>query len=131
MFTNGYPYTDFHELNLDWIVKHFKEFLTKISELETWKTEHEQEYEALKKLYDDFMAGKFTPEFMTALHNWLMMNAPAILHDVIAMINVHVSDSGYMYITSPDSWKDVKFLFSGINVYPADMQEYGHIVITY
>lgn len=126
-----YPYINVNDLNLDWIVKHFKEFIEEISTLEEWRRTHEQEYEELKKLYDDFMHGKFTPEFLTSLNNWLMVNAPTILHDVIAIINVKVSDSGYMYITSPDAWKDVKFLFSGINIFPPDVQEYGHIIITY
>lgn len=130
-FFNQYPYINVNDLNLDWIIAHFKEFIDEIASLETWRSEHEQEYNELKNLYDNFMLGKFTPEFTNALNNWLMVNAPTILHDVIAIINVKVSDSGYMYITSPDAWKDVKFLFSGINIFPPEVSEYGHIIIAY
>ena len=34
MFENKYPYTDFHELNLDWFLKEFKALTDKVKELE-------------------------------------------------------------------------------------------------
>lgn len=35
MFDNSYPYTDFHELNLDWILKKIKEFEVKVNNIES------------------------------------------------------------------------------------------------
>lgn len=39
MFINEYPYTDFNELNLDWILKTVKELSDKIEEYEGFATE--------------------------------------------------------------------------------------------
>lgn len=39
MFINEYPYTDFNELNLDWILKTVKELSEKIEEYEGFATE--------------------------------------------------------------------------------------------
>lgn len=39
MFINNYPYTDFNELNLDWILKTVKELSEKIEEYEDFATE--------------------------------------------------------------------------------------------
>lgn len=39
LFHNKYPYTDFHELNLDWIITKFKEMLDRLDALEAWKEE--------------------------------------------------------------------------------------------
>lgn len=39
MFINNYPYTDFNELNLDWILKTVKELSEKIEEYEGFATE--------------------------------------------------------------------------------------------
>lgn len=33
-FTNDFPYTDFHELNLDWILNKIKEFQERIDSFE-------------------------------------------------------------------------------------------------
>lgn len=34
-FTNRYPYTDFHELNLDWFLEEFKKVTDKVTDLDT------------------------------------------------------------------------------------------------
>lgn len=34
MFINKYPYTDNHELNLDWVLKKIKELEARVKELE-------------------------------------------------------------------------------------------------
>lgn len=51
---NNYPYTDFHEMNLDWVIKTLKEIDTRIDEL---KDEILREaIEATEAYVDDKMA---------------------------------------------------------------------------
>lgn len=48
---NKYPYTDFHELNLDWILKEVKEFDAKLAELVTQFDEIKVDFQQIQ---DDF-----------------------------------------------------------------------------
>lgn len=43
--TNAYPYTDFHEMNLDWLLINYKKILNKINETIAWANKHQIEYE--------------------------------------------------------------------------------------
>lgn len=43
-FTNSYPYTDFHELNLDWVIEKIKEYETAIDGLKEEVMELTKEY---------------------------------------------------------------------------------------
>ena len=51
LFDNKYPYTDFHELNLDWLLEHYKDLIESLDEINTWISEHKIEYdEAIEEL---------------------------------------------------------------------------------
>lgn len=63
VFTNEYPYTDFHELNLDWLLKNYKEIVDSINTINSWIAQHTIDYnEAIARLtaveneIDDFEA---------------------------------------------------------------------------
>ena len=50
-FNNKYPYTDFHELNLDWLLETYQEILDHIVALTDWMNQHKTEYEeAMQRL---------------------------------------------------------------------------------
>lgn len=49
--TNKYPYTDFHEMNLDWLLTNYQSIIDKVNETIRWANEHQIEYEeALERL---------------------------------------------------------------------------------
>ena len=51
LFTSKYPYTDFHELNLDWLLSTYQEIVDHVNELLDWMSTHKQEYqEAMARL---------------------------------------------------------------------------------
>ena len=50
-FINKYPYTDFHELNLDWLLENYKNLVDSLAEINAWISTHQTEYdEAIKRL---------------------------------------------------------------------------------
>ena len=129
MFFNQFPYTDFHELNADWIVKHFKEFIDSFKDIDNWIQEHEKEYEELKKLYDDFLAGRFTPEFLATLNRWVTENAVSIIDAAIKTVFFGLED-GYFVAYIPDSWSEIIFGTTGLDDFPAGY-DFGHLTLTY
>lgn len=51
LFNNKYPYTDFHELNLDWLLSTYQEIVDHINTLTAWMETHKEEYnEAMSRL---------------------------------------------------------------------------------
>lgn len=124
-----FPYTNFHELNLAWILEHFCEFIKAIDELQDWKTEHEKEYEELKKLYDDIVSGNFPPEMYKALHDWVVNNSTSIIYSLIKTVFFGL-ENGYLVAYIPDSWSDLIFGTTGLDDFP-DGYGFGHLTITY
>ena len=129
MFQDRFPWTNIHELNLDWILKHFREFITMLGELEDWKTQHEAEYEELKKLYDDIVSGNFPPAMYTALHDWVVENSVSIIGSLIKSV-FFVLENGYLVAYIPDSWNEITFGTTGLDDFIAGY-DYGHLTLTY
>lgn len=51
LFNSKYPYTDFHELNLDWLLETYQEIVDHIRVLNDWMAQHKEEYaEAMARL---------------------------------------------------------------------------------
>ena len=44
-FYNKYPYTDFHELNLDWLLSNYQAIVDKTNMIIGWVNTHQIEYE--------------------------------------------------------------------------------------
>lgn len=42
---NRYPYTDYHEMNLDWLVSNYQSIIDKVNETIDWANNHQIEYE--------------------------------------------------------------------------------------
>lgn len=53
-FRNKYPYTDFHELNIDKWILMVTQHETRIKDLEDWKVEHMVEFNELKETVETF-----------------------------------------------------------------------------
>ncbi len=70
MFFNQFPYTDFHELNLDFILKNYKKLLDSLKEIDSWIDVHQEEYEQLKQIVDDLESGNFSQDFINSLVKW-------------------------------------------------------------
>lgn len=129
MFFNQYPYINENDLNLDYILKHLKEFMTIVQSLEEWKYEHEKEYEELKALYDSLMSGNFPASFLIALHDWLSKNALDIIGEMVKMVFFGITNDGYFVAYIPESWEDIIFGTTGLDDFPVGV-DYGHLTLS-
>lgn len=125
-----FPYTNFHELNLSWCLKLLREFDTKLDELEEWRNTHEQEYKELKEFMDAINSGNFPDSMLQAMRDWLTLNAPSIIGDLIKTVFFYLDDNGYFVAVIPDSWSELVFGTTGLDTFPVGY-DYGHLTIDY
>ena len=127
---NKYPYTDFHELNFDIFITEFQSFVEALENLDSWIETHQKEYEELKKLYDDLLDGKFTPEMEHALYEWTVKHTVEIIGMAVKTVFFGINDDGYFVAYIPDSWSDITFGTTGLDVFPEGV-EFGHLTLNY
>ena len=130
MFLNGYPYTDFHELNADFLLKNYKRLLDALQNIDSWIDTHEKEYEQLKQYVENLENGIFTPAMIAALKEWTIKNTVDIIGAAIKMVTFGITDSGYFVAYIPDNWQEIQFGTTGLDDFPIGV-DYGHLTLSY
>ena len=130
MFFNKYPYTDFHELNLDFLLKNYKTLLDSLAQLDSWVEQHQQEYEELKSFMDMINAGTLPPAVYDKLRQWFFDNAFDLVGEMVKMVFFGLTDDGYFVAYIPEGWDDITF---GTTDYDISVPGYdfGHLVLSY
>ena len=129
-FLNLYPYTDFHEMNLDWCINTVKTLIKAVSDIDGWIENHEEEYKQLKDLYDAVMSGNFPDPIKQAFSSWMQQNALDIIGQMATTVFFGLTDSGYFVAYIPEGWDDVTFNTSGLDTADPGVG-YGHLILSY
>lgn len=119
------PYTNFQDVNLDYLIRTAKYVEKVAANMEEWKVQHQKEYEELKSFMDALVSGDFPPEMEAALRKWCVENVNEIINDTIKQVWFGLTDSGYFVAYIPESWSDITF--DTIDDY--DDPNYGHLVL--
>lgn len=131
MLFSKYPYHNFSDYNLDWCVETVKALTPRVAELEDWRNEHEQEYQQLKRLYDNIINGNYPEKMVESLRNWISENAIDIIGELVKMVFFGLTDTGYFVAYIPESWNDIIFNTTGYDINLALQQDFGHLVLSY
>ena len=131
------PYTNFHELNLGWLVNTVKVLADKYEELDIEGTLEDLSQaiagntEAIASLNTRFAAlenGAYIENYIPALARWINANLQEVIARVAKFVFFGITDDGYFYVDIPESWSDVQFS-TGLD--PSKPDEYLHLILTY
>ena len=124
---NQYPYINENDLNLDYLLKHIKELMRRVSTLEDWRNDHEDEYQELKDLYDAVMSGNFPPSIVQAFEDWMSRNAIELVGKLVKHVYFGLTNDGYFCAFIPDNWSDITF--DTIDDFNDSL--FGHLMLIY
>lgn len=129
-FENKYPYTDFHELNLDWILENVKRIADENGVIREEIIKLQESTKTLADFYDQIMTGSFPDEFKTALNEWFINNAVDLMGNLVKFVFFGLTLDGHFVAYIPDSWDDINFGTSGYDDFPAGI-DFGHLTLSY
>lgn len=129
-FINEYPYTDFHELNLDWILKIIKANKDNIENLYKIFNEWADSADRIKELYQAIVSGNYPKELEDSLIKWVQENAIDLVGDMVKMVFFGITSDGYFIAYIPESWDDITFGTTGLDDFPTGV-DYGHLTLSY
>lgn len=131
MLFSQYPYQNFSDYNLDWVIRRVKEYIAKVDSLEDWKDETQAVIDAINQLVKDINNGNFPDEMKKAITDFIKNNFYDIVGKMIKMVFFGLTDSGYFVAYIPESWEDIKFSTSEYDDSTPLQPEYGHLILSY
>ena len=99
-------------------------------QIDEWKEEYQETVDKLQAFYDDLIAGRYPPEFVDHLKEWISEHGVEIIMKLIKMVFFAITDDGYFVAYIPDSWDDIIFGTTGLDDFPAGI-DYGHLTLSY
>ena len=129
-FNYEFPYTDPNLYNDDWLLKRMKELMAQVADLETWREEFEDSYNAFMELMAQIEAGNFPESVQTGFVKWMRENALDLVGELVKLVFFGINDDGYFVAYIPESWDEIIFTTTGLDVFIPGV-DYGHLVLSY
>ena len=127
-YNHEWPYCDPNRTNTDWelmTVKQVNEFL------QDFIKNFGGAYEELTKILEDLNRGVFPPVIEKAFEEWMQAHANELVGGMVKNVFFEITDDGYFVANIPESWEEIEFNTSGLDIEVALQPEYGHLILSY
>ena len=133
-FWDKFPNTNYHEINLDWILKVMEYVKSTADEMNEWKETHQKEYEellahvdAIQDWIDGLEEGDIPQSLLDGLATWIDDNIQDLISRNIRYVWFGLTDDGHFVAYIPESWQELWF----DTVMDFENEYYGHLLIKY
>lgn len=127
-----FPYTNLHELNLDYVLKSIEDCRKAGKDFLQWVEEHEPEYAYIKKIIEDMQAGLLPDGVANGIYEWMKKNGLDLIAQLATQVYFGLTDDGYFVAYVPESWDDIIFNTTGydIDISLELNEDYGRLVLS-
>jgi len=126
-----FPHTRTYDTDLGWIIKNIKGYNDTIQALNDWIAENTPRIEDLEAFQEALESGELPEGVQHGIETWLTTHATEVISAIIKNVWFGLTDSGYFVAYVPESWSDIIFKTTGLDIELELMPEYGHLVLQY
>lgn len=125
-----FPHTRTYDSDLGWLIKDYKTLDEFKDAMLNWIQETQPTIDELLEIINSIEAGDLPEGMQDAIKKWLGENAIDLIGELVKMIFFNLNDDGYLVAFIPESWSDITFGTTGLDVFPAGV-DYGHLTLDY
>lgn len=129
------PYSNFHELNLGWLLETVKRLASQyddlgsiLDDLEAAINGNTAAIASLNVRFQRLENGEYIENYIPALADWINNNLITLVSRIAKFVVFGLTDNGYFYADIPESWNEVQFS-TGFD--PEITEEYLHLILNY
>lgn len=126
-----FPHTRTYDSDLGWLIKNVKSYNDTIEALNSWIETNTPRIEDLEEFKAALESGNLPEGVQAGITAWLETHAAEVIAAIIKNVWFGLTDAGYFVAYVPDSWSDITFKTTGLDIILGLMPEYGHLVLQY
>lgn len=126
-----FPHTRTYDSDLGWLIKDTHSLDEAIAAIKQWIVDTQPTINELERLYNDIITGNFPEEMKESLKKWIQENAIDLIGELVKMVFFGITDDGYFVAYIPESWADITFNTTGLDINIPLEPEYGHLILSY
>lgn len=126
-----FPHTRTYDSDLGWLIQRVNSYDETIQALDDWIAENTPTIEELKACCDALKSGELPEGVQRGIETWLSTHAAEVISAYIKNVWFGLTDAGYFVAYIPESWDEITFKTTGLDIILDLMPEYGHLVLQY
>lgn len=126
-----FPHTRTYDTDLGWIIKNISGYNDTIQALNDWIETNTPRLEDLEAFNAALESGDLPEGVQAGITAWLETHAAEVIAAIIKNVWFGLTDAGYFVAYVPESWSDITFKTTGLDIDLALMPDYGHLVLQY
>lgn len=127
----SFPHTRSYDSDLGWLIKNVSNYDQTIAALNEWIATNTPRIEELEAFQAALESGDLPEGVQRGIETWLTQYGAEIIAAIIKNVWFGLTDTGYFVAYIPESWSDIIFRTTGLDI-EIDLQpEYGHLVLQY
>lgn len=125
-----FPHTRTYDGDLGWLIKHVSSYDEVITALNEWIENYTPKIEEVLDFYKQLQEGYIPEGMKNALYEWATANLLDIVARTLKAVVFGLTDDGHFVATYTDSWSDVVFNTTELDIFTPLQTEYGHLTLS-
>lgn len=126
-----FPHTRTYDSDLGWLIKNVAGYNETIQALNDWIETNTPRLEDLEAFKTALESGDLPEGVQQGIETWLTTHAAEVIASIIKNVWFGLTNAGYFVAYVPESWSDITFKTTGLDIILDLMPEYGHLVLQY
>ena len=125
-----FPHTRTYDGDLGWLIKHVSSYDEVITALNEWITEYTPKLEEIISFIDQLKNGDIPDGLKNALYQWASENLLSIVGKTLKTVVFGLTDDGHFIATYTDSWSDIVFNTTELDIWTPLQTQFGHLTLS-
>lgn len=126
-----FPHTRTYDGDLGWLIKHVSSYDEVIAALNKWIEDYTPKVDEVISFMQQLESGYIPEEMKKSLYEWASRNLLDLVAQTLKTVGFELTDDGYFVAYFSDSWSDITFNTTELDIWLTEQPEFGHLVLSY